>query len=105
MKYIGFLFIVVMVFAIMLGGTYHRQEIVSTTLYLVPTSMAQPELVESTLAECNGIHFVRLSSEENLLDITYDKARISLEDLTHRLVALGYQTTTAAFTRVASAAI
>lgn len=103
MKYIGFLFIVVLVFAIMLGGKYNQQEIVNTTIHLIPTSAAQPELVESTLAECNGIHFVRLSPEENLLDITYDKARISLADLTHRLVALGYRTVEPEFARVSAA--
>jgi hypothetical protein len=103
MKYIGFLFIVVLVFAIMLGGTYHQQEIVSTTIHLIPTSTAQPELVESALAECNGIHFVRLWSEENQLDITFDKARISLDDLTHRLVALGYQAVAPELAKVSAA--
>ena len=91
MKYAGAIALIFIVFAIMVSGTYSNEELVEASIQLVPTSIAQPELVESTLIECNGIHFVELSLIDNILQITYNKARVSLEDLSHILVSLGYQ--------------
>lgn len=91
MKYFGPILLIVLVFAIMVGGTYSRQELVQTSIQLIPTATAQPELVESTLAKYNGIHSVRLSKADNHLEITYNKARLSIEDLSHILISLGYR--------------
>jgi hypothetical protein len=93
MKYIGAILFVILVFAIMVGGTYSRHETVKASIQLVPTSSAQPELVVSTLAEYNGIYSVRLSQQNNQLQITYNKARITLDDVCHLLLSLGYGTT------------
>ncbi|UCH10237.1 MAG: hypothetical protein JSU61_13745 [Fidelibacterota bacterium] len=93
MKYIGAILLVVLVFAIMVGGTYSRHETVKASIQLIPTSSAQPELVESTLAEYNGIYSVQLLLSTNRLQITYNKARITLEDVCHLLMSLGYRTT------------
>ncbi len=92
MKYLGAVFFIILVFAIMVGGTYQRHEIVQTSLQLIPTPVAQPELVEPTLSEYNGIQSVRLSRSDNRLQITYNKARMSVADLEHILVSLGYRT-------------
>ena len=94
MKYIGVIFLIVLVLAIMVGGSYNRQEVIQTQIQLVPTSVAQPELVESTLAEYNGIYSVQLSRSDHVLRISYNKARFSLDDLCHILIALGYQVPT-----------
>ncbi len=91
MKYAGAIALIFIVFAIMVSGTYSSEELVEASIQLVPTSIAQPELVESTLIECNGIQSVELSLIDNILQITYNKARVSLEDLSHILVSLGYQ--------------
>ena len=91
MKYAGAIALIFIVFAIMVSCTYSNEELVEASIQLVPTSIAQPELVESTLIECNGIHSVELSAIDNILQITYNKARVSLEDLNYILVSLGYQ--------------
>ena len=92
MKYIGAILLVVLVFAIIVGGTYSRHETVKASIQLVPTSSARPELVESTIAECNGIYSVQLSQHNHQLQITYNKARITLDDICHLLLSLGYRT-------------
>ena len=92
MKYIGAILLVVLGFAIIVGGTYSRHETVKASIQLVPTSGAQPELVESTIAECNGIYSVKLSPNNKQLQITYNKARITLDDICHLLLSLGYRT-------------
>ncbi len=92
MKVIGALLLAVIVFTIMVEGTYSRQEVVQVTLQIVPTPFAQPASVGSTLATYNGIHAARLSEEDNLLEVTYDKARLSLDDLRHLISSLGYRT-------------
>ncbi|MFC1543276.1 hypothetical protein ACFL4K_01910 [Candidatus Neomarinimicrobiota bacterium] len=91
MKYIGAILLIFLIFAIMVNGTYSREEIIEVSIQLVPTSIAQPDLVESTLVECNGIQSALLSKSDNELQITYDKARVTLEDLNHLLASLGYQ--------------
>ena len=91
MKYIGAILFCVIVCAIMVGGTYNRKELVQTSLQLVPIREARPELVETTLTHYNGIHSARLSATNDRLEITYDRARITLEDVSHILVTLGYR--------------
>jgi len=91
MRYIGAIVVTLLVFAIIVGGNYSRQEIVEVSIQLIPTPIAQPGLVESTLVEYNGIRSARLSRADNLLQVTYDKAKITLEDLNHILISLGYR--------------
>ena len=91
MKYLGALLLAVILFTIMVGGTYSKQEVVQISIQIIPTPIAQPALVGSSLAAYTGIHTARLSKEDNRLDVTYDKARISLDDLTHILTSLGYR--------------
>ncbi|UCD36816.1 MAG: hypothetical protein JSW54_08215 [Fidelibacterota bacterium] len=95
MKYFGAFFLVILVCVIMVGGNYSRQEVVQTAIQLIPTPSAQPELVESTLAVYNGIHSVHLSRMDHKLHVTYNRARISFDDLCHLLNSLGYQTSQA----------
>ena len=92
MKYIGALVLAVVVFTIMVEGTYSRQEVVQVSIRLIPTSFAQPTSVGSTLEAYNGIHAARLSEEDNRLEVTYDKARLSMDDLRHLISSLGYRT-------------
>ena len=91
MRYVGAILVTLMVFAIIVGGNYSRQEVVEISIQLEPTPRAQSSLVETALAEYNGIHSVRLSKADNQLQITYDKARITIEDLSHILISLGYK--------------
>lgn len=91
MKYFGAILFIILVLAIVVGGTYCRREIVQTSIQLIPGPIARPELVESTLAEYNGVQSVRLSRTDNRLQITFNKARISLEDLSHVLISMGYR--------------
>ncbi len=79
-----------LVFAIMVGGSYDHHGVAQTALRLVPTENAQPELIVSTLGALNGIQAVDLSRVDHRLLITYDKGRISLADLHHILISLGY---------------
>ncbi len=90
MRYIGAMVVTLLVFAIIVGGNYSHQELVEVSIQLNPTPVAQPGLVESALADYNGIISVRLS-KDNQLQVTYDKARITIEDLNHILISLGYQ--------------
>ena len=63
---------------------------VDVSFQLIPTPTAQPTLVESALSEFGGIVAVRHNPDDDLLEVTYDKARISLEDLSHLIHTLGY---------------
>ena len=92
MKYIGALLLAGIVFTIVVEGTYSRKEIVQVSIRLVPTPFAQPASVGSTLEAFNGIHTARLSKDDNRLEVTYDKARLSLDDLRHLISSLGYRT-------------
>ena len=92
MKYIGALLLAGIVFTIVLEGTYSQQEVVQVSIRLIPTSFAQPTSVGSTLEAYNGIHAARLSEEDNRLEVTYDKARLSMDDLCHLISSLGYRT-------------
>ncbi len=103
MRYIVAIIVTFLVFAIIIGGNYSRQEVVEVSIQLEPTSVAQPGLVESALAEYNGIRSVRLSKADNQLHITYDKARITIEDLNHILISLGYQPVPAGAARIRAA--
>ena len=103
MRYIGAIVVTLLIFAIIVGGNYSRQEIVEVSIQLIPTPIAQPGLVESTLVEYNGIRSVRLSRADNLLRVTYDKARITLEDLNHILISLGYRPVPATQPRIPAA--
>jgi hypothetical protein len=91
MRHIGALIFIIAVLAIIVGGRYHNTEKIESSLQLQPTSRAQPQLVEATLLEYDGIYSVRLSQSENRLDVVYDRAQISQEDLEHILAALGYR--------------
>ncbi len=103
MRYIGAIIVTLLVFAIIVGGNYNRQEFVEVSIQLEPTPVAQLSLVESALVKYNGIHSVRLSKADNQLQITYDKARITIEDLNHILISLGYQPVPVGSARVRSA--
>ncbi len=91
MKYIGAILLIAVVFSIIVGGTYTPQEMVDVSIQLIPTPTAQPALVESALSEFGGIVSVRHHPDNDLLEVTYDKARISLEDLSHLIYTLGYK--------------
>ena len=103
MRYIVAIIVTLLVFAIIIGGNYSRQEVVEVSIQLEPTPVAQSGLAESALAEYNGIHSVRLSKTDNQLHITYDKARITIEDLNHILISLGYQPVPAGAARIRAA--
>ncbi|MCH7520534.1 MAG: heavy-metal-associated domain-containing protein [Candidatus Marinimicrobia bacterium] len=92
MKYIGALLLAGIVFTIVVEGTYSRQELVQVSIPLIPTPFAQPASVGSTLEAYNGIHSARLSKDDNRLEVTYDKARLSMDDLRHLISSLGYRT-------------
>lgn len=92
MKYIGALLLAVVVFTIMVEGTYSRQEVVQVSMRLIPTPFAQPASVGSTLEAYNGIHAARFLEKDNRLEVTYDKAHLSLDDLRHLISSLGYRT-------------
>ncbi len=91
MKYIGAILLVAVVFSIIVGGTYTPQEMVDVSIQLIPTPTAQPALVESALGEFGGIVAVQHFPEHDLLKVTYDKARITLDDLSHLIHTLGYK--------------
>ncbi len=103
MRYIGAIAVTLLVFAIIVGGNYSREELVEVSIQLKPTAVAQPGLVESALADYNGIHLVKLSRADNQLHVTYDKARITIEDLNHILISLGYQPVPAGAARIRAA--
>lgn len=91
MKYFGALLLIVLVFTIIVGGTYNQQEVVEISIQLVPTATAQPGLVESTLGEFAGIMAVHHSKDNNLLEVSYDKARLNLDDIKHLIKTMGYK--------------
>ncbi len=91
MKFFGLAIIAVAFFSIMVDGTYSRSEVVEVTLQLVPSPMAQPDLVERSLGEYNGVQSVVLDRASSRLSVRYDKARITLTDLEHLLTTLGYR--------------
>ncbi|MEE9466057.1 MAG: hypothetical protein V3W14_10855 [Candidatus Neomarinimicrobiota bacterium] len=91
MKYLGALLLIVLVFTIIVGGTYNQQEVVDISIQLVPTPTAQPGLVESSLREFAGIVDVHHSKDNNLLEVSYDKARLSVADINHLISTLGYE--------------
>ncbi len=91
MKNLGALLLAAILFTIMVGGSYSKQEVVQISIQVIPTPLARPTLVGSSLAAYTGIHSARLSKENNRFDVTYDKARISLDDLSHILTSLGYR--------------
>ncbi|UCH63980.1 MAG: hypothetical protein JSU77_05955 [Fidelibacterota bacterium] len=103
MRYIVAIIITFLVFAIIIGGKYNHQEMVEVTIHLEPTPVAQPGLVESSLAEYDGILSVRLSTDDNQLHITYDKARITIEDLNPLLISLGYKPVSVGAARIRAA--
>ena len=90
MRFLTPIVLIVLVVAIMVGGSYDHAGVAQTALRLVPTVNAQPELIVSTLGALNGIQAVDLSRVDHRLLITYDKGRISLADLHHILRSLGY---------------
>ena len=75
----------------MVGGSYDRQDVAQASLQLIPTSLAQPELIEATIGEFNGIRAVEYSRPDQQLLITYDTGRVSLAEVIHMLVSLGYR--------------
>lgn len=83
--------IIVILFAIILEGTYSQAEVVESTLQLSPTSTSLPLLVEQSMVGIAGVQAARFTAEENSLLITYDKGRVSREELEHILTALGYK--------------
>ena len=91
MRHIGALIFIIAVLAIMVGGRYHNSERIESSLQLIPTSQAQPQLVEATLLDYDGIYSARLSRTDHRLDVEYNSARVSQEDLEHILAALGYR--------------
>ena len=91
MKYFGAILLIAVVFSIIVGGTYTPREMVDVSLQLIPTPTAQPALVESALSEFGGIVAVRHYPFNDLLEVTYDKARITLEDLRHLIRTMGYK--------------
>lgn len=90
-KFLSPIVIIVILFAIILEGTYNQAEVVESTLQLSPTSTSLPLLVEQSLVGIAGVQTVRFSAEENSLWITYDKSRVSIIELEHILTALGYK--------------
>lgn len=103
MRYIVAIIVTFLVFAIIIGGDYSHQEMVEASIQIEPTPVAQLGLLESALAEYNGISSVRLSTVDNQLHITYDKAMITIEDLNHILISLGYQPVPAGSARIRAA--
>jgi len=91
MKLFGLAIVAVAFFSIMVEGTYSRSEVVEVTLQLVPSPLAQPDLVERTLADYAGVKSVVLDRASSRLDVSFDKADISLADLEHLLTTLGYR--------------
>ena len=91
MKYFGAILLIAVVFSIIVGGTYSPREMVDVSIQLIPTPTAQPALVESALSEFGGIVSVRHYPFNDLLEVTYDKARITLEDLRHLIHTMGYK--------------
>ena len=90
MRYWGAILFSIAVVAILVAGRYQSQEVVYASLQLIPTDMAQPQLIEVTLANTNGIHSVQLTGMDDQLEITFDQARLSLRDLGDILAPLGY---------------
>lgn len=90
MRYLGAALIAALVFTIIIGGTYSQREIVYATYQLIPTPTSQPELVESALTEFSGIEKVSLSEDATKLDITFDEARISVDELGGLISSFGY---------------
>jgi len=91
LKYLSPVAIIVILFAIILEGTYRQAEVVESTLQLAPTSTSMPLLVEQSMIEIAGVQAARFSAKENVILITYDKGRVSMEELMHILTALGYK--------------
>ncbi|MCK4578038.1 MAG: hypothetical protein KAU50_04565 [Candidatus Marinimicrobia bacterium] len=92
MKYFGALLLTLLVFTIMVGGTYNQQEIINVSLKLEPTADAQDVLVENAMCDYAGILTVKLDRDNNTLDVSYDKARLSLDDLCYIVSTLGFRT-------------
>lgn len=90
MRYTSAALIAALVFTIIVGGTYHQREIVYASYQLIPTPTAQPKLVESALTEFSGIEKVSLSQDETKLEITFDEARISIDELGGLISSFGY---------------
>ena len=91
MRFFAPIVLVVLVFAIMVGGSYDHSGVAQTSLRLVPTATAQPELIVSTIGAFNGVVAVELARSDKRLSVTYDQGRISLDDLRHILRSLGYK--------------
>ncbi|MFC1481022.1 hypothetical protein ACFL6E_02100 [Candidatus Neomarinimicrobiota bacterium] len=90
MKYVGAVLLILLVFTIMLQGTYSQQQMVEVSFELVPTEAAQPNIVENTITQYSGIRSVNHLRDENRLDIAFDQAKISLDELLHIISSLGY---------------
>lgn len=91
MKYFGMLLLVGAFLSIMVEGTYSQSEIVEISLHLAPTPLAQPDLVERSLVEFNGIISAVLERSTSILSISYDKSQITLSDLEYLLSSMGYR--------------
>ena len=91
MRYFAPIVLIVLVFAIMVGGSYDNAGVGQTSLKLVPTATAQPELILSAIGAYNGVRSVNMSASDNRLLVTYYKGHISIDDLRHILSSLGYR--------------
>ncbi len=90
MKYVGAILLIVVVFTIMLEGTYSQQQVVEVTFELVPTEAAQPNVIENAINQYSGIRSVSHFRDENRLEIAFDQASITLDELVHIISSLGY---------------
>ena len=91
MKYFGALFLFSAFLSIMVGVTYSQSEIVEVSLHLAPTPLAQPDLVERSLVEFDGIMAAVLDRSTSILFISYDKSQITMDELAYLLTSMGYR--------------
>ena len=91
MKFFGAVLLLGAFLSIIMEGTYSKREVVEVTLHLVPTHLAQPDLIERSLIGFDGIQSAVLERATSTIAVTYDKSRITLSELEHLLTSMGYR--------------
>ena len=91
MKILGAILLFSAFISIIMEGTYSKSEVVEVTLHLVPTPLAQPDLIERSLVDFDGIQSAVLERATSTIAVTYDKAQITLSELEYLLTSMGYR--------------
>ncbi|MFC1747003.1 hypothetical protein ACFLZR_01550 [Candidatus Neomarinimicrobiota bacterium] len=89
-RYLAPVAIIIILFAIILEGTYSQPEEIRTALQLSPTTTSRPLLVETSLSQVTGVKDAVFNAENSSITIVYNQGQVSLDHLEHILLALGY---------------